>query len=159
MMDLGCYALHAQRVLAPWAGGEPVLTAARARQRPGSPGVDEWLEADLTFPGGALGTARCNMNADRWQMSYRVVGSLGEATVTNFVQPHLDDRIDIRTPDGRWTEHLGTRSSYTYQLEAFTEAVHHGGAFPTDADDAVLTMDLIDRCYLAAGLRPRPSSV
>ena len=26
-MDLGCYALHAQRVLAPWAGGEPVLVS------------------------------------------------------------------------------------------------------------------------------------
>ena len=29
-MDLGCYSVHAQRVLAPWGGGEPELVSARA---------------------------------------------------------------------------------------------------------------------------------
>lgn len=58
LMDLGCYALHAHRVLAPWAGGPPRLVAARGGERAGHPGVDEWLEADLEFPNGATGTAR-----------------------------------------------------------------------------------------------------
>ncbi len=157
MMDLGCYALHAQRALAPWAGGEPVLVGARARERPGAPGVDEQLEAELVFPGGARGRARCDMNADRWQMSYLVVGTEGEATVTNFVQPHLDDRILIRTSAGSWSENLGRRSSYTYQLEAFSRSVRQGRPFATDAEDALRTMELIDQCYLAAGLKPRPA--
>lgn len=30
VMDLGCYSLHAQRMLAPWAGGAPQLVKARA---------------------------------------------------------------------------------------------------------------------------------
>ena len=155
-MDLGCYSLHAQRVLAPWGGGEPELVAARAGERPGDPGVDEWLEARLRFPSGATGVARCHMASDRRQMTYRVVGSRGEALVTNFVEPHLDDRLIIQTPAGRHVERHGARSSYTHQLEAFTRAVREGARMPIDVDDAVGNMRLIDACYVAAGLRPRP---
>ncbi len=155
-MDLGCYSLHAQRVLAPWGGGEPEPVAARAGERPGDPGVDEWLEAQLRFPSGATGVARCHMASDRRQMVYRVIGSRGEAQVANFVEPHLDDRLTIRTPAGSHVERHGTRSSYTYQLEAFTRAVREGAPLPIDVDDAVANMRLIDRCYDLAGLPPRP---
>ena len=155
-MDLGCYALHAQRALAPWGGGEPAVVAARAGERPGEPGVDEWLEARLRFPSGATGVARCHMASDRRQMTYRVVGSRGEAAVANFVKPHLDDRLVIGTPGGRHVERHGTRSSYTYQLEAFVRAVRGGTPLPVDVDDAVRNMRLVDACYAAAGLGPRP---
>jgi predicted dehydrogenase len=155
-MDLGCYGLHAQRVLAPWAGGEPELVSARAGERPGAPGVDEWLEARLRFPSGATGVARCHMASERRQVTYRVIGSRGEAIATNFVEPHLDDRVIIETPAGRSVEHHGTKSSYTYQLEAFASAVREGAPLPIDVDDAVRNMRLIDACYVAAGLRPRP---
>lgn len=155
-MDLGCYSLHAQRVLAPWGGGEPEVVAARAGERPGAPGVDEWLEAQLRFPSGATGVARCHMASDRRQMTYRVIGSRGEALATNFVEPHLDDRLIISTPAGRHVERHGTRSSYTYQLEAFVRAVREGAALPVDVDDAVANMRLIDACYVGAGLQPRP---
>lgn len=157
LMDLGCYSLHAQRVLAPWGGGEPSVVAARAGERAGAPGVDEWLDADLVFPSGATGLARCHMAADGLDMSYRVIGTRGEATVTNFVQPHVDDRVVIQIGADRRVEHLGTRSSYTYQLEAFAASVRTGTPMPTDADDAVTTMRMIDDCYRAAGLSPRPS--
>lgn len=33
LMDLGCYSLHAQRMLAPWAGGAPRLVAARGGEK------------------------------------------------------------------------------------------------------------------------------
>jgi predicted dehydrogenase len=155
-MDFGCYSLHAQRVLAPWGGGEPELVAARAGERPGEPGVDEWLEAHLRFPSGATGVARCHMASDRRQMTYRVVGSRGEASVMNFVEPHLDDRLVIETSTGRYEERHGTRSSYTYQLEAFARAVREGDSLPIGVDDAVANMRLIDACYVAAGLQPRP---
>jgi predicted dehydrogenase len=155
-MDLGCYSLHAQRVLAPWGGGEPELVAARAGERPGDPGVDEWLEARLRFPSGATGVARCHMASDRRHMRYRVVGSRGEVLVTNFVEPHLDDRLIIQTSAGRHVERHGTRSSYTYQLEAFIRAVRDGASLPIGVDDAVGNMRLIDACYVVAGLHPRP---
>jgi predicted dehydrogenase len=156
LMDLGCYGLHALRHLARWGGGEPSLVAARAAERAGAPGVDEWLDADLVFPGGATGSVRCHMAAERADMTCRIVGSRGEATAMDFVQPHLDDRVVVQTDEGRRVEHLGTRSSYIFQLEAFVAAIRDGAAMPTGVDDAVATMRLIDQCYPAAGLSPRP---
>ncbi|MFJ1747448.1 Gfo/Idh/MocA family protein [Streptomyces sp. NPDC088116] len=159
LMDLGCYSLHAQRVLAPWAGGTPRLIAARGGERAGAAGVDEWLDADLEFPGGATGTARCHMAHHTFEMSCRVVGSRGEATAVNFVQPHLDDRVVVRTSAGERTEELGRRSSYTYQLEAFAAHLRHGTPLVLDADDALTTMRLVDDTYRAAGFPVRPRSV
>lgn len=156
LMDLGCYSLHAVRAMAPLAGGEPRLIGARGAEREGLPGVDEWVDADLVYPSGVPASARCNMAADERVMTYRLIGSKGEATVSNFVLPHTDDRLFVRTADGQRVEHLGTRSSYTYQLEAFTGLVRNGVPMPTDSDDAVQTMELIDECYRAIGLEPRP---
>ncbi|MGW2384184.1 Gfo/Idh/MocA family protein [Streptomyces sp. NPDC001658] len=156
VMDLGCYSLHAVRMLAPWAGGAPRLVSARGGERAGAPGVDEWLDADLDFPGGATASARCHMDHDRLEMSCRIVGSRGEASAPNFVLPQLDDRIIVRTAEGERTEHLGTRSSYTYQLESFAARVRTGTPVPLDADDALETMTLIDASYRAAGFEPRP---
>ncbi len=158
LMDLGCYSLHAHRVLAPWLGGEPTVIAARGGERAGLPGVDEWVDADLVFPSGATGLARCHMAGQVQQLTYRVVGRRGEAMVANFILPHLDDRLLVRTVAGERVERLGTRSSYTYQLEAFIAAIRGGIGMPTDSDDAVITMRMIDQCYRAIGLEPRPRS-
>ncbi|MFC8516315.1 Gfo/Idh/MocA family protein [Streptomyces sp. NPDC057257] len=156
MMDLGCYGLHAMRMLAPWAGGAPRLQSAEGEDREGAPGVDEWLEAVLSFPDGAQGSACCHMSYDKLEMSCLIVGTRGEALAPNFVLPHLDDRLVVRTAEGERTERLGTRSSYTYQLEAFTARVRGGAPLSLDADDALATMRLIDECYRAAGFEPRP---
>lgn len=159
LMDLGCYALHASRVLAPWAGGQPSLVRARARVREGRPGIDEEVEADLEFPSGATGLARCSLAGEGREMTYRIIGTRGEARAANFVLPSQDDRVFVRTADGERVERLGTRSSYTYQLEAFTASVRTGAPIQTDADDAVATMTLIDECYAAIGLERRPRSL
>ncbi|WP_198954455.1 Gfo/Idh/MocA family protein [Kineosporia sp. R_H_3] len=158
VMDLGCYSLHAQRMLGALAGGAPQLLAARAGERDGHPGVDEWLDVDLAFPDGATGSARCHMAHTEVEMTFRVVGSVGEVLAHNFVQPHLDDRVTVTTPTGSRTESLGRRSSYTYQLEAFAAALRQGAPLPLDAADAVANMRLIDAAYEAAGLAPRPVS-
>jgi predicted dehydrogenase len=156
LMDLGCYSLHAHRALAAWAGGPPRLVAARGGGRTGHAGVDEWLDADLEFPGGATGRARCHMAAEGWRFTCRIIGSRGEATAANFVQPHLDDRVTITTAAGTRVEERGRRSSYTYQLEAFAAHLRDGAPLRNDVDDAVATMRLIDDCYRAAGFTPRP---
>ncbi|GAB3053126.1 Gfo/Idh/MocA family oxidoreductase [Intrasporangium mesophilum] len=156
LMDLGCYSLHTMRILAPFAGGEPTLVSATGGERAGHPGVDEWVTATLQFPSGATGTAGCNMASDHHQMSHRLIGTAGEAVITDFVNPHEDDRLIVTTRDGTRTERLGRRSSYTYQLEAFTTAIRTGIPAPTDAADAVKTMRLVDQCYEAVGMSPRP---
>jgi predicted dehydrogenase len=156
LMDLGCYALHAQRVLGDFAGGEPRLVSATGAERAGAPGVDEWAQAHLEFPAGATGLARCSMVSEDLDMSLRVVGTTGEALIPDLLCQNNDDRIIITSGPGARTEHCGQATSYTYQLQAFIDAVRHGTAYRTDGDDAVATMSLIDDCYRTIGLQPRP---
>lgn len=143
-------------MLGRFAGGPPRLVSARGAERAGRPGTDEWLDAELVFPSGATGSARCHMAYEERRITCRVIGSLGEATALNFVLPHQDDRVTVRTPTGVRTEELGKRPSYTYQLEALAAHLRHGEALQLDADDALRGMSLIDACYRAAGFRPRP---
>ena len=98
------------------------------------------------------------MAAENVEFSLKVIGTRGEAFAPFFVLPHNDDRVIVTTKEDTWVEHLGTRTSYTYQLEAFTAAVRNGAPLLTDANDALATMQLIDTCYQAAGLEPRPTS-
>ena len=158
VMDVGCYALHAQRMFAQYAGGAPKLLSARAGERKRVPGVDEWLNAELEFPNGATGTVRTSMAAENVDFSLKVVGSRGEAFAPFYVLPQNDDRVIVTTKEDTWVEHLGTRTSYTYQLEAFAGAIRNGAPLLTDADDALATMQLIDEAYVAAGMTPRPTS-
>jgi predicted dehydrogenase len=157
LMDLGCYALHAQRVLGDFAGGEPRLVGATGSERAGAPGVDEGAEVRLEFPSGASGLARCSMTSENWEMSLRVVGTAGEAFIPDFLYQKYDDRLIVASGSGERTEHCGNATSYTYQLQAFVDAVRDGTPYRTDADDAVATMALIDDCYRAIGLEPRPT--
>jgi predicted dehydrogenase len=148
MMDLGCYGLHAMRRL-----GHPSVVRAHAEQR--SPGVDAWCDVDLAFPSGATGLSASSMVADDYSFTLRIVGTKGDVLVHNFIRPHDDDRITIRTPEGTAVERAGTRPSYTYQLEAFAAHVLNGAPVPLDAADAVENMAYVDAAYRAAGMSPR----
>ncbi len=158
LMDLGCYGLHAVRQLGGQAGGEPRVRAARARQHPGSPGVDAWLHASLDYPDGATATCFTSMDGPDVVMELSVVGTQGRVHAPRFVLPHEDDRVVVATADRVRTEHLGVRSSYDYQLDVLTRAVRRGTPPPLDLTDAVRTMELLDAAYVAAGLGPRPCS-
>ena len=157
LMDLGCYGLHAHRMLGAFAGGHPELVRARGGERAGRPGVDEWMDAEFAFPSGATGRSLSHM-ADDWCMTLRLVGSTGELTVADYVQPHKDDRVIVTSGAGTRTEELGKRSSYCYQLEAVRAHLREGRPLPIDIDDAVETAELIDAIYVAAGFEPRPAS-
>ncbi len=153
VMDLGCYGLHVHRQLAAFAGGAPRVTGARAVER--APGVDESMSIDLEFPSGATGSSVNSMVWDRHEMTLRLVGERGEALAHDYLLQFGDDRITLATEAGTTVEHLGTRTTYTYQLEAFASHLRDGAALPIDAGDAVATMRLIDAAYTAAGLTPR----
>jgi predicted dehydrogenase len=79
LMDLGCYSLHAHRMLAPWAGGPPRVVAARCGDRAGHPGVDEWLESTWSSP-----TARPAAPAAAWPAT---AGCRGGSWVTAARRP------------------------------------------------------------------------
>jgi len=155
LMDVGCYAVHALRSIGELVGGDPAVTSAHGRELPSQPGVDAWIEADLTFASGAQGSLVSSMTHGVLDFSLRIVGTHGEAYAPAFVLPHVDDRVIVTVGTSQRTEELGRRPSYVYQLEAFARLVRLGEPVPTDAADAVATMRLIDALYLAAGMSPR----
>jgi predicted dehydrogenase len=148
LMDLGCYGLHIMRQL-----GHPSVVRAHAEQR--SPGVDAWCDVDLAFPGEATGLSANSMVADDYTFTIRIVGTHGDMLVHNFIKPHDDNRLTINTAKGTTVERLGTRPSYTYQLEAFAAHVQDGAPLPLDTADAVQNMTYVDAAYRAAGMTPR----
>jgi predicted dehydrogenase len=177
-MDLGCYSLACLSLIGQrTCGGAPSITSARAVERRGQPGVDSSLFLTGEFPSGATASGGSDMDADDWSFTLVVTGSEGEIVVPKFPLPHEDDRLILRpTPsaprsrtradeaddlcqerDGDVVEHLGTRSSYTHQLEAFAAAVRNGAPVVTDATFAIANAELVDASYTAAGLPLRPS--
>jgi hypothetical protein len=116
------------------------------------------MEIELAYPSGVAALVRTSMTAAELDFSCRIVGSSGEAYAPSFVLPHLDDRVLI-TKDGEQRVHeMGKRSSYTYQLEAFTDELRNLDITSTGAEEAVANAELIDAAYLAAGFSPRPRS-
>jgi predicted dehydrogenase len=153
LMDLGCYGLHIMRQLGARGLGRPAIAAAHASQR--NAGVDEWCDVELRFPSGATGCSANTMAAQAFSFTFKVVGTKGDALAHDFIKPHVDDRITIRTPGGTRVEHLGTRPSYTYQLEAFAAHVLEGTPLTIGVDDAAQNMHYVDAAYRAAGMSPR----
>lgn len=153
LMDLGCYGLHIMRQLGSRGLGRPSVTGAHASQR--TPGIDEWCDVELRFPSGATGCSANTMTAEAFSFTFKVVGTKGDALAHNFIKPHADDRITVRTPGGTRVENLGTRPSYSYQLEAFAAHVLDGVPLPIGVEDAVQNMHYVDAAYCAAGMSPR----
>lgn len=178
-MDLGCYSLSCLNLLGErYCGGSLGIESARATERAGAPGLDEEIFFAGSYPSGATGSGGASMAAEGWSFTLVITGTQGEIVVPKFPLPNEDDRLIMRsTPsaprsrthvseaddliterDGDVVEHLGNRSSYTYQLEAFHAAVREGAPVLTDAEFAVRTMAAVDAAYLAAGLPLRPST-
>ena len=178
-MDLGCYSLSCPALLGEqFCGGSFTINTAEAAEREGHPGVDSHLFVAGEFPSGATGSGGSDMDAKDWSFTLVVTGSEGEIVVPSFPLPHEDDRLILRHTaaaprsrrlpdeaadltserDGDVVEHLGNRSSYTYQLEAFAAAVRSGAPVVTDAEFAVRNMSLVDSAYVAAGLPVREST-
>lgn len=158
LMDIGCYAVHAIRDLAPFMGGEPRVAKALGGVLPDHPGVDAWIAGDLEYPNGVCAHLESSMTHGSWDFSLRIVGTRGEVFAPAFVLPQTDDRVIITVGTEQRVEELGTRSTYTYQLEAMARLIRDGEPMITDSDDAVQNMQTIDDLYAAAGMPAHPIS-
>jgi predicted dehydrogenase len=151
MMDAGCYALHCLRLL---GSGEPELISAKALLR--KPNVDRAMSAEFRFSDGARGYTECSMWSRRLlNLSARVVGDRGELRVFNFVAPQYYNRLSVTINGRTQRERVRGEPTYTAQLRRFAAAVLRGEPTLTPAEDAVITMGLIDQVYTAAGLSIR----
>ena len=156
MMDIGMYALHGARQVAHLLGGEPTVISAEGGEVAEHPGADAWMNVVLEYPNGVQGMLVSNMIADHKDFSLRYVGTKGNVFAPAFVQPWENDELIITTDAGTRVEHLGKRTTYTYQLEAFTRLLRLGEPMPTDSADAVRQAEYLDRCYILAGMELRP---
>jgi predicted dehydrogenase len=98
------------------------------------------------------------MEAGRFfESSLRVFGSLGTMSVVNPLAPQRGSSLDVSIGSDIVTHEVATTATYRHQLEAFRDAVEHGAPFPTTLEAGWEMMQLIDDCYRAAGLEPRPA--
>jgi predicted dehydrogenase len=158
LMDVGCYAVHGIRSLSLALGGEPTVESASAIPHEADDRVDADLSADFTMAGGVSAHFDSSFTVPEMTFTMKLQGSKGEAFAHNFCKAGLDDRITVTTNGETTVEHHGAHPSYTYQLMAFAEHVRSGGVNHSDAEDAVAQAELMDACYLAAGLPLRPTS-
>ncbi|MDE2744374.1 MAG: Gfo/Idh/MocA family oxidoreductase [Chloroflexota bacterium] len=151
-MDLGCYPLHYLRHS---FGAEPEVVSARAATV--HEHIDIEMEAELLFPGGVPARIWSRMNAvGGWSSVVNVFGDRGRLKVVNPLVPHREPHvIELTTSWGTRRETLTKRSTFDYQLQAFIDAIEGVKPMPTDAEDGVVSMRVIDNVYRAAGMTPR----
>jgi predicted dehydrogenase len=156
LMDLGCYPVQWVRFA---AGADPDVVSAVAECPVDE--IDGRLEAELRWPSGVTGSIHTSMIApDGGVVTNLIVrGELGTMTAINPLAPQNGASIVVETGDQRSELDVATSSTYFHQLIAFRDAIVDGTPFPTTADDGVRNMELIDACYRAAGLQPRPSMI
>jgi predicted dehydrogenase len=155
-MDLGCYSIQWARFA---AGGDPDVVSAHAECP--VDGIDGSLVAELQWPSGVTGRVGSSMIApgDAEQIYLRVTGERGEMLATNPLAPQNGGaRLTVDTDTTHATYEVARSATYFHQLVAFGEAILNGAPFPTTADDGVRNMEIIDACYRAAGLEPRPTA-
>lgn len=154
LMDLGCYPVQWVRFA---AGADPDVVSATADCPVDE--IDGRLEAELRWPSGVTGSIHTSMIApDGGVVTNLIVrGELGTMTAINPLAPQNGAGIVVETADQRSELEVATSASYYHQLVAFRDAIADGTPFPTTADDGVRNMEVIDACYRAAGLQPRPS--
>jgi predicted dehydrogenase len=155
LMDAGCYPIHLLRTL---AGAEPEVLIATAKTRLSN--VDRYLHAELSFGHGVTGSITASMLSGRvLGAGVRVRGTRGTMRVLNPYFPQFGHRLVVKSTNRSAVEHVARQpSTYACQLRAFCAAVLRGQQPPTDVDDAVANMRVIDACYRAAGLPVREPS-
>lgn len=149
MMDVGCYPL---RLLLDLFGCEPTVESATAQTR-GE--IDRSMRATLSFD-SVLATIDCSIWSPRIFSAGLIIDcDLGRVSVRMPYHAHQGGSIRVHGPTLHARERTSRRSTYSFQLEAFRDAITLGKPYQTDAHAAVRTMGVIDDIYRAAGLQPR----
>lgn len=156
LMDLGCYCVQWVRFA---AGGDPTVVSAEAVCP--VPEIDGSLTAELSWESGITGSFSTSMIADGEAIDLVIQGSTATLRAVNPLAPQRGAQITITDHGTGETEHpavagAGT-TTYLEQLRVFRDAVRTGEAPPTSGADSVMNMSIIEDCYVAAGLIPRPA--
>jgi predicted dehydrogenase len=147
LMDLGCYPVHWLRALFP---GQPSVLDAEAVRNPA--GADLSMSARLQFPDGVIASVACSMAPDvALRSSLTCTGERGTLSVENIVFPSAGHSVRLEIDGVPWVSTVAGMQTYDHQLEAVIDAIHTGKQLPTEGDDPVANMSVIDAIYAAAG--------
>jgi predicted dehydrogenase len=136
LWDLGVYPVFWLR--ATMAQEPELVSAAHALN---SKGADIWTDATFAFPGGASGSIRCSMERG-FAAWLRVEGERGTLFVDNPLSPSV--QMLTLTVDGEiFEETFTSRPTYSFQLEAFRDAVLTGTPIATRGEDSLKTIRLL----------------
>ena len=150
-MDIGCYPISWVRHL---VGEEPSVNSAELEVGP--PNVDTFLAAEFVFPSGVEARISGDMRSNaKFRMEFEVTGEEGRLYVRNPLIPQIGHKIEVTRKDTQRSETCDRRPTYSYQLDAFIDAIDKQSSLFTDAADAVKQMSVIDQCYDVAGLPQR----
>lgn len=158
MMDLGIYPVTWLRML--FGDGWRVIDA---HARPGrDPRVDAALTARLQWPGGVEAELVASMQARvrRHTSALTVIGDGGRIELHNPLAPQQGASLQLHPAGLRRARTLPVDPTPTYdlQLAAFHDAIRRGAAPITTLAEGVASMRMVDACYVAAGLEPRPAA-
>ena len=149
-MDMGCYPISWLRHI---TGQEPTVVRATAKE--GNPQVDLRLEIDYEMADGLTARTVGAMCESGFTADMTVTGTEGIMKVVNPLVPQHGNSLEVTVGGETTKEEASKRSTYAFQLDAFVDAVCNGSPQPTDAEDAVKQMQVIDAAYLAAGMKVR----
>jgi predicted dehydrogenase len=155
-MDVGCYALHSQRMISHLvANGEPSIIKTESNAADGK--IDTKLYMQLQYPNGVSALAKGDFEAKAMEALLTVTGSKGSVHLPNFVVSGWDPRVIVEAGGSKRVEHMPSISTYTYQLLAFADAIDLGKSVKSDAKDALAQAILIDAAYTSSNLPLRPT--
>jgi hypothetical protein len=117
------------------------------------------MRAELTVGrDGAAVSLHCSMVEGVPLRSAIVVeGDSGGLQVENLVFPSAGHSVRLTRGDVPYVSTVAGRQTYDHQLEAVLAALDSGAPLPTEGDDPIRTMTVIDSIYAAAGFE-RPWS-
>jgi predicted dehydrogenase len=146
-MDLGCYPVHWVRSLFP---GMPTVTSASASRNPS--GADITMRASLTFPGSVAATVECSMvEGVPLKSALTLTGTRGILTVDNIVFPSAGHSIVLELDGVPYVTTVAGRATYDHQLSAVLDGLRDGTPLPTEGQDPIDNMAVIDAIYEVAG--------
>jgi predicted dehydrogenase len=148
-MDLGCYPLSWTLNL---LRTSPVHIEAKASLTPR--GVDETMEAVLTFPGAVRARLSASMApGETFAASLNVKGSKGEILFVNPLAPHHGGALTLIAGSKRLSPRISRISTYTWQLDTILFALEAKVPVPTEGDAVIVQQEVLDGVYAAAGLK------
>ena len=148
-MDLGCYPLS-------WTLSmlrmRPVHIDARASLTPR--GVDEKMEATLTFPGAVTARLSASMaTGEAFAARLHVKGSKGEILFVNPLAPHHGGVLTLKAGPKTLSPRISRISTYTWQLDTILFALEAQMPVPTEGEAIIMQQEVLDGVYAAAGLK------